>query len=83
MRILRTEAEDVGEGGLLTFALFAACNFYTIKQEARRYRRAGDVVTEALPAFCAFCFSLCFLAFARCLCQATFLVLFMVVLLSN
>ena len=31
MRILRTEAEDVGEGGLLTVALFAAFSFYTIK----------------------------------------------------
>jgi len=31
VRILRTEAEDVGEGGLLTVALFAAFSFYTIK----------------------------------------------------
>jgi hypothetical protein len=32
VRILRTEAEDVGEGGLLTVLLLTAHNFYIIKQ---------------------------------------------------
>src|SRR5258706_15263411 len=50
-------------------------------REARRYRRAVDVVV-LLAAFWSFCFSLYFFALIRCLCHATFLVLFIVFLLS-
>src|SRR5947209_7399414 len=50
-------------------------------REARRYRRAVDVVV-LLAAFWSFCFSLYFFVLIRCLCHAAFLVLFIVFLLS-
>lgn len=65
--MLRTEAEDVGEGELL------------IAPRANRkrgdYRRAGDVAAVLL-VFCALRFSSYFLALIRCLRHATRLVLF-------
>ena len=66
--MLRTEAEDVGE--LLIYSHKIGKRGY--------YRRAVDGVGVPL-VFWAWRFSSSFLAFARCLCQATFFVLFMVV----
>jgi hypothetical protein len=54
VRIFRTEAEDVGEGGLLTFALFAACSFYTIKTGSAALSprwRCGDGSAASLLRF--------------------------------
>ena len=43
------------------------------------YGRRVEVAAVEVPlAFKAFCFSLYFLALTRCLCQATFLVLFII-----
>ena len=71
MSILRTEAEDVGVGELLIYS-------YKIGKRGY-YRRAVDGVGVPL-AFWARRFSSSFLAFARCLCHATFFVLFMLVI---
>jgi hypothetical protein len=65
--MLRTEAEDVGDGELLIDP--------RTKTKRGDYRRAGDVATVLL-AFCALRFSSYFLALTRCLRQATFFVLF-------
>lgn len=65
--MLRTEAEDVGDGELLI----------VVRTNRKRgdYRRAGDVAAVPL-VFCALRFSSYFLALIRCLRQATLLVLF-------
>ena len=67
--MLRTEAEDVGDGELLIDP--------RTKRKRGDYRRAGDVAVAPL-VFCALRFSSYFLALIRCLCQATLFVLFIV-----
>src|SRR5258707_14227800 len=67
VRMLRTEAEVVGDGELLIAP--------RTKTKRGDYRRARDVAT-VLVAFCSLPFSWAFLALTRCLLQATFFVLF-------
>ncbi len=69
VRILRTEAEVVGVDELL----MTHAPVIGLRGD---YRRAVNVEVEAPLALYALRFSLFFLALARCLCQATFLVLF-------
>jgi hypothetical protein len=74
--ILRTEAEDIGDGEpLICFTLeeFQGQTGWP-KRKRGDYRRAA-VAGEPL-LFCALRFSSAFLAFTRCLCQATRFVLF-------
>jgi hypothetical protein len=66
---LRTEAEVVGVDELL----MTHAPVIGLRGD---YRRAVNVEVEAPLALNALRFSLFFLALARCLCQATFLVLF-------
>ena len=75
---MRTEADEAGKGGLFTVKYPCPTHYTYKKREARHYRRAVDVVEVLALTLGVLCFSLYFFALMRCLCQATFFVLFIV-----